>query len=930
MIFLSYIIRLIKKFMNEENQDEATHPAILELNRLVEEKQISPEDAKKLSFRFKKLQDAFTQSCNTEQILMRRTRNLNKELKAQKLTIENSAQQQLGHRSQLSELRQSVTAMQVDLESLKDQISSTQINTKMKIKELEKLDDKVSKAQENQRSTLDPQKRQIQEENASLEEMISQRKDKIKNLIKEGQDLQVRIQKSDKQIQELDVKKKELNKRVLDISAFPVKVRAKAQNAENSLKAMLNDEDNTIAQLKNVEEGISNQLNKQREYENEIQHIINDTNGMEDTTDQLKKQHDSIKVETSTQKEVRLQREYEFRTLNKTIKDTDYTVSVLDQKYNLLIKEIERKESEIFKMQEAIARFMLEKESMLSQLKKCKQEADNERQRNVNLQHELDKVVEGRENAVKAVLALESVNAKVLDQVKEALVIKDKKQGVLDQIVKKEKDLIQSLKESALIRNRKVRELAKVRKKVVDAKTVVSEKNMHYLDLTRKLERCSQILLDVSQLYEKAKIERNRYVNTIQTSQQMTVEFKEKIKILDNEVDVLRGELNQVYAAVKAQKFELNDAFKRKEATKCQLKQEEDKYKDLQKQIDYQVSETSRLNTVLQHVEELINQQQGRYSIQADDCANIQRMLIDKQDELCIVYEQYNRHEEVMRKGEAILKEKEEELKILNLQLNDFARKIDILQRKIPLLRKYQDDIEELQIQIDKEQKEVDTLTRKLEVPDANERKRQYTGRDFSNNELDAKISLYEQRVSDKKRTVVEKQIILRDINENITKIKEEIGSKTSPKSTNTLEKGGNVRANTMKIRRKKMAALSEMAIYQAKQDELQEQKKAVEDEIREAGSRTQRGEAFDEYAEKMVRMHQRDIRTASSPKRRSIFDSDDEDDEERPPGRQKFDAYPTADGLSRPYGQFPVFQPGDPSPNLRYYKKEDVRPIVV
>lgn len=915
--------------MSEENQDVVTHPAVLELNRLVNENQITPEKAKELNFKFKKLQDAFTHSCNTEQILMRRTRNLNKELKAQKLTIENSAQQQQGHRTQLSELRQSVTAMQVDLEAVKDQISSTQLNTKMKIKEKEKLDDKVSKAQENQRSTLDPQKRQIQEENASLEEMISQRKEKIKNLIKEGQDLQVRLQKSDKQIQELDVKKKELNKRVLDISAFPIKVRNKANAAESSLKTMLTEEDNTISQLKTVEENISNQVDRQREYENEIQHIINDTNGMEDATDQLKKRHDSIKIETSTQKEVRLQREYEFRTLNKTIKETDYTVSILDQKFNMLVKEIERKEAEMFKMEEAIARFTLEKESMLSQLKKCQQEAQNEKQRNANLQQELDKVVEGRENAVKAVLALESINAKILDQIKESLILKDKKQTVLDQIVKKERDLNQNLKESALIRTRKVRELAKVRKKVVDAKTVASEKNMHYIDLTRKLENCSQILLDVSQLYEKAKIERNRYVNTIQTSKQMTVEFKEKIKILDNEVDVLRGELNQVYAAVKAQKFELDDAFKRREATKFQLKKEEDKYKDLQKQIDFQVSETSRLNTVLQNIEDLINQQQRRYSLQADDCANIQRMLIDKQDELCIVYEQYNRHEEVMRNGEKILKEKEEELRILNLQLNDFARKIDILQRKIPLLRKYHEDIEELQKQIDKEQKEVDILTRKLEIPDANERKRQYTGRDFTNSELDNKIQLYEQRVSDKKRTIIEKEIILRDINENIENIKEEINTKTLSKSSNALEKGGNMRADAMKMRRKKMAALSEMAIYQAKQDELQEQKKMVEDEIRQAGSRTQRGEAFDEYAEKMVRMHERDIRSANSPKRRSIFD-DDDDDDERPPGRQKFDAYPTADGLSRPYGQFPVFQPGDPSPNLRYYKKEDQRPIVL
>ena len=91
------------------------------------------------------------------------------------------------------------------------------------------------------------------------------------------------------------------------------------------------------------------------------------------------------------------------------------------------------------------------------------------------------------------------------------------------------------------------------------------------------------------------------------------------------------------------------------------------------------------------------------------------------------------------------------------------------------------------------------------------------------------------------------------------------------------------------------------------------------------ANERTQRGEAFDEFADKMVKLHERDAITAQS-RQRNGFDSDDE--EERRPGRQHFDAYPTADGLSRPYGAFPVFQPGAPSGQLRHYRKETVRPI--
>jgi len=49
----------------------------------------------------------------------------------------------------------------------------------------------------------------------------------------------------------------------------------------------------------------------------------------------------------------------------------------------------------------------------------------------------------------------------------------------------------------------------------------------------------------------------------------------------------------------------------------------------------------------------------------------------------------------------------------------------------------------------------------------------------------------------------------------------------------------------------------------------------------------------------------------------------DDDDDVFASAGRQKPDAYPTGDELSRPYGAFPVFQPSSPPGYIRHYRKE-------
>ena len=52
-------------------------------------------------------------------------------------------------------------------------------------------------------------------------------------------------------------------------------------------------------------------------------------------------------------------------------------------------------------------------------------------------------------------------------------------------------------------------------------------------------------LKDFAKLYDVIKNERNKCVNLIQTSTQKAAEMKEKIKILQNEIEILRTAVMQ-------------------------------------------------------------------------------------------------------------------------------------------------------------------------------------------------------------------------------------------------------------------------------------------------------------------------------------------------------------------------------------------------
>jgi hypothetical protein len=270
-----------------------------------------------------------------------------------------------------------------------------------------------------------------------------------------------------------------------------------------------------------------------------------------------------------------------------------------------------------------------------------------------------------------------------------------------------------------------------------------------------------------------------------------------------------------------------------------------------------------------------------------------------------------------------LVRQREEEHKLLALQLNDFLRQLENEKKKVPQLRAYDAEIAQLDRQLARERADVDRITAKLEAPDLRERERAYCGRDFTLRELEDKASVCEQRINAKEQQLWEKQIVLREIEEKIAE-KTRIGGTEDPDTVKAFERRGLLRAEAISLRRRTRAAIAESAVCQAQSVELEDEKRAVKDGLGKAAERVEMGQGFDEYAAKIVRMHERDALTPMSVGR----DANSEEDEERRAGRKHFDAYPTADGLSRPYGAFPVFQPAPASGQLRHFRKEALRPI--
>ena len=906
----------------ETNNDNSSCPAVDTLDELLNNGTISEETHQKYLYLWNKLQEAYVLSCKQETFIARKAQENQKLLKEQKTQIENSANIQQESRSRLSELRQQVTNLQIELDMNEERLNEVRKNTTYKQNELEKLQKKIETYQLEMERKTGAMQKQIDAEIKDLNDSITAKRQEIQRYIDENKKALEQFDKMKETLDGLDKKKKDANQRLIEVGSIPARLRAMANEVNAKNLSFLTEEKNANTEYMDL-------TSKLQKYTQDVDSKDKEANELQESMEQarlatvdLKIQCDEIKkkIVEATNKKTMLS--LDSIHLEKQIKEENYTQSQLISKQNELEKKIHYNEKQTRNIENAIQKTSIEKQTMDTTVKQIQFEIDEDVRRMQKLQLELTEINKRSEEVLRSLLVSQSISKELAEQITDAIKSGATKQATLEKLIMNERELNNMAAESSIIRDRKAREFAQMVKKAADLKHKAQERYLVYLDLCKKAEELEIKQADITALYETVKVDRNRFISIVQSSAQLIVELKEKIKIVESEGDVLSVELNKSAVEMKKIKTELADAYKQRERTVDALGKAMNEYRKFEEQIDAQVAETERMTKQLQSIETQITTQQQRYAVKAEECMDKRRTLIDKQDALCILSEQLNQNEDILRQGEKMIKQKDEDLRMLRLQLNDFQRNVEIMYKKIPKIKKCDEEIKELKWEIANEQKTVDALTTKLENPDKNGRKRNYTGKDLSEAQLDKKIQSYEQRISEKDQQIWEAQVLYKDIKDKNDGIAKNL--KKNRKTTNKISKrGGQAKADLIRINRQTKAAKSELAVMAATKLELQERKHEIEEERADSARRVQRGEAFDDYADKMIRMHERD-QMLSARRKKEWFD----EEEEEPHGRQKYDAYPTADGLSRPYGGFPVFQPQKPSANLRHYRRETEREI--
>lgn len=139
-------------------------------------------------------------------------------------------------------------------------------------------------------------------------------------------------------------------------------------------------------------------------------------------------------------------------------------------------------------------------------------------------------------------------------------------------------------------------------------------------------------------------------------------------------------------------------------------------------------------------------------------------MVIDRNDELCVMYERKSVQETVHKKGDYALAKLEDQIRVLKIDVADVSRSIEATKKKCPEVPKLDQNIATLQRDILVTKQEGRELEQQLEHPSNEKRWRMLHGRIKDKDELRIKVNQLEERLNHKKEQLLERDLILEEV----------------------------------------------------------------------------------------------------------------------------------------------------------------------
>lgn len=355
-------------------------------------------------------------------------------------------------------------------------------------------------------------------------------------------------------------------------------------------------------------------------------------------------------------------------------------------------------------------------------------------------------------------------------------------------------------------------------------------------------------------------------------------------------------------------------------------------YRLKQSTVEQQIQEIDKLNVVINTLEKEMLDLKGTYERAIEDRNVTGVQLIDRNDELCILYERSNQQQQAFKAGELLLLKKSGEHRLLQLQTEELKRQYSAARKRLPEVELNKRKIEALEGQLISERRKTDECSTLLEDPNNVERWRPLEGEDPTFEQLTAKIKTLEGRLDGKREQLLEKELILEEVTTLTNRLRGQAVSRRDSAKV-LVDKLNDYQVKIRDTTRKMLASVSELSMYQATALSLQQEKGMKESALEAAAWRFSHGEAPTDDS----------MREFQGSERLRFFRSEAlqqklEDKQAQQPNHMiktacepRPSAYiPDDIGIPKPYGSHAPFKPSESGSTMRHIKVPQPKQIEI
>lgn len=679
-----------------------------------------------------------------------------------------------------------------------------------KMAKIEKIDEEEKKVKNNSK-----------DEKRRLKTSIKEAQEDIKNLTtvleadtKANHDLLERTRVVRAENEGLMENLQQLQDEFYKIRDNPTRFKKNTDMHDDHLKIMLEEKEKAMESIREFQKTIASQTkdidsvnNRLQGYEKEIKKEKEEIERLTIIRDKTMADINAIKFQIGEKGEAKVSNESDLKMMNREQRRLTDNISKFEK--DILNNKKALKKEEHFRniVKEEIHQLKISKE-------KCKRE-----QMEKNVQIEKQKLMNSDINDECYMLVDKKDKYDGEEKAKKSDLLNAKKkieeyEAHISELQKLENDGLKTIKNLTSIREAMARKASAANAEVRQTEEELKIKELFITDLTKKKTETEYRLNTYKALYEDVKNGRNKYVNMIQNSSQDLAELKERIKILQNEFEILKNESSEKDRTLAELQHMIQFEIHERDKNRGELNKYEHKNKSLIEKENQQFNERTKLNMIMNSLNKDMKMIKQMYenACESRNLTGIQ--LIDRNDELCVLYERANIQESINTHGETEIRKLDDELRMIRIEIGEMERKIDVVRKKLEKVPGMAAKVLSLKNELDAERNKEAQLEEELENPENNNRWRELAGEDPDQEVLQAKIQVLEERLNEKKENLLEKELIL----DEVTTLAENLRKQAVEGRHASLEMSGRLNDYKSKfnvINRKLLALASELSIFQ-------------------------------------------------------------------------------------------------------------------